>query len=90
MHVSGLFKEFCVKASLFFYNIYTYILLYIMNEVEIDGYKYHPDYDGKQIPVFEERENVSIMKRIVLSPGDLFDLNFRNNVEVRLSKLLNV
>jgi hypothetical protein len=61
-----------------------------MHEVEIDGYKYHPDYDGKQIPVFEERENVSIMKRIVLSPGDLFDLNFRNNVEVRLSKLLNV
>ena len=59
--------------------------------VEIDGYIYHPDYNGEQIPVvIEERENVSILKRIVLSTGDLFDLNFRNNVEVRLSRLLNV
>ena len=61
-----------------------------MHEVEIDGYKYHPYYDGKQIPVVEEGENVSILKRIFLSAGDLIDLNFRDNVEVRLSKLLNV
>ena len=40
--------------------------------VEIDGYIYHPDYNGEQIPVvIEERENVSILKRIVLSTGDL-------------------
>lgn len=44
--------------------------------VEIDGYIYHPDYNGEQIPVvIEERENVSILKRIVLSTGDLIKKN---------------
>lgn len=70
--------------------LYKYIYSMIERGVEIDGYIYHPDYDGEQIPVIEKRESVSILKRIVLSPGDLFDLNFCNNVEVRLSRLLNV
>jgi hypothetical protein len=56
---------------------------------EIDGYLYH-SYDDPNSPVIEEMEHVSILKRIVLSPGDLFDLHFRNNVEVRLSRLPNV
>jgi hypothetical protein len=59
-------------------------------EVEIDGYIYSYGEDNPSSTTEELGSNVQILKKIVLSPGAVFEYDFGNNVEVRPSKLRNV